>query len=88
VRGARDGLRGLKENVIIGKLIPVGTGFATRGRAIESAGIGYETGFPEEDEEVEAEGEFAVLDEDFGFPDDESLFPDDLSGDETEDGDE
>jgi hypothetical protein len=29
-----------------------------------------------------------VLDEDFGFPDDESLFPDDLSGDETEDGDE
>ncbi len=27
VRGARDELRGLKENVIIGKLIPVGTGF-------------------------------------------------------------
>jgi len=27
VRGARDELRGLKENVIIGKLIPVGSGF-------------------------------------------------------------
>jgi DNA-directed RNA polymerase subunit beta' len=32
VRGAKDSLRGLKENVIIGKLIPVGTGFATRRR--------------------------------------------------------
>jgi DNA-directed RNA polymerase subunit beta' len=30
VRGSRDNLRGLKENVIIGKLIPVGTGFAAR----------------------------------------------------------
>jgi DNA-directed RNA polymerase subunit beta' len=88
VRGAKDVLRGLKENVIIGKLIPVGTGFASRARATESAGIGYETGFPEEEEEVEAEGELAMLDEDFGFPDDEVLFPDDLTGDETEDVDE
>jgi len=69
-------------------LIPVGTGFASRARATESAGIGYETGFPEEEEEVEAEGELAMLDEDFGFPDDEVLFPDDLTGDETEDVDE
>ena len=30
VRGARDKLRGLKENVILGKLIPVGTGFLAR----------------------------------------------------------
>ncbi|NOX62511.1 MAG: DNA-directed RNA polymerase subunit beta' [Chloroflexi bacterium] len=30
VRGAKDELRGLKENVIIGKLIPVGTGFRSR----------------------------------------------------------
>jgi DNA-directed RNA polymerase subunit beta' len=30
VRGAVDHLRGLKENVIIGKLIPVGTGFRAR----------------------------------------------------------
>jgi len=37
VRGAKDGLRGLKENVIIGKLIPVGTGFETRHRIVEAA---------------------------------------------------
>ena len=30
IKGQRDELRGLKENVIIGKLIPVGTGFHTR----------------------------------------------------------
>jgi hypothetical protein len=88
VRGAKDGLRGLKENVIIGKLIPVGTGFASHGRAIESTGTGYETGFPEEEEEIEAEGELPVLDDDFGFSDDDSLFLDDLSGDETEEEDE
>jgi DNA-directed RNA polymerase subunit beta' len=35
VSGKIDELRGLKENVIIGKLIPVGTGFATRRRDIE-----------------------------------------------------
>ncbi|MGB5449375.1 MAG: hypothetical protein WBM80_10685, partial [Woeseiaceae bacterium] len=28
VRGLRDELRGLKENVIVGRLIPAGTGFA------------------------------------------------------------
>jgi DNA-directed RNA polymerase subunit beta' len=28
VRGLRDGLRGLKENVIVGRLIPAGTGLA------------------------------------------------------------
>ncbi|MDH5242113.1 MAG: hypothetical protein OEW73_15165, partial [Gammaproteobacteria bacterium] len=27
-RGLRDDLRGLKENVIVGRLIPAGTGFA------------------------------------------------------------
>jgi DNA-directed RNA polymerase subunit beta' len=27
IRGVEDNLRGLKENVIIGKLIPAGTGF-------------------------------------------------------------
>ncbi len=35
VRGAVDHLRGLKENVIIGKLIPVGTGFRARREAAE-----------------------------------------------------
>ena len=29
VRGSRDDLRGLKENVIVGRLIPAGTGFAS-----------------------------------------------------------
>jgi DNA-directed RNA polymerase subunit beta' len=28
VRGLRDNLRGLKENVIVGRLIPAGTGYA------------------------------------------------------------
>jgi len=28
VRGSRDNLRGLKENVIVGRLIPAGTGLA------------------------------------------------------------
>ena len=28
VRGARDDLRGLKENVIVGRLVPAGTGLA------------------------------------------------------------
>ena len=28
MRGLRDDLRGLKENVIVGRLIPAGTGFA------------------------------------------------------------
>jgi DNA-directed RNA polymerase subunit beta' len=37
VRGARDTLRGLKENVIIGKLIPVGTGFETRRQRVAEA---------------------------------------------------
>ena len=29
VRGLKDDLRGLKENVIVGRLIPAGTGFAS-----------------------------------------------------------
>jgi DNA-directed RNA polymerase subunit beta' len=40
VRGLKDDLRGLKENVIVGRLIPAGTGFAThasRRRKIEGA---------------------------------------------------
>ncbi|HUD11598.1 MAG TPA: hypothetical protein VMS08_04245, partial [Candidatus Saccharimonadia bacterium] len=31
IRGKTDKLRGLKENVIIGRLIPVGTGFKPEG---------------------------------------------------------
>ena len=38
VRGTRDTLRGLKENVIVGRLIPAGTGLAyhTKRRMAES----------------------------------------------------
>jgi DNA-directed RNA polymerase subunit beta' len=32
VRGTRDTLRGLKENVIVGRLIPAGTGLAYHGK--------------------------------------------------------
>jgi DNA-directed RNA polymerase subunit beta' len=41
VRGLKDDLRGLKENVIVGRLIPAGTGFAThahRRRKFDEAG--------------------------------------------------
>jgi len=40
VRGLKDDLRGLKENVIVGRLIPAGTGFAAhahRRRKTDSA---------------------------------------------------
>jgi len=37
IKGAVDELRGLKENVIIGKLIPVGTGFEERMRRLREA---------------------------------------------------
>jgi len=36
VRGAKDGLRGLKENVILGRLIPAGTGFRFREKQQEA----------------------------------------------------
>ena len=68
VRGAKDSFRGLKENVIIGKLIPVGTGFETRRRAIDAARAEYEPEFivDEGDEEV-------FGDEDLELPEEEAL---------------
>ncbi|MBW4052863.1 MAG: DNA-directed RNA polymerase subunit beta' [Proteobacteria bacterium] len=40
VRGLKDDLRGLKENVIVGRLIPAGTGFATHAsRRKKSEGV-------------------------------------------------
>ena len=41
VRGLKDDLRGLKENVIVGRLIPAGTGFAAhahRRRKMDESG--------------------------------------------------
>ena len=47
INGAKDHLLGLKENVIIGKLIPAGTGAEARRIAAERAQLGT----PEEPEE-------------------------------------
>ena len=39
VRGTRDTLRGLKENVIVGRLIPAGTGLAYHSKRRSAAGL-------------------------------------------------
>jgi len=51
IEGKRDELAGLKENVIIGKLIPAGTGFASHQPPVEEA---------EEEVVAEVEGEPAL----------------------------
>jgi DNA-directed RNA polymerase subunit beta' len=40
--GKRDELRGLKENVIVGRLIPAGTGIAYHRARRQQQGIGIE----------------------------------------------
>ncbi len=72
IRGQRDDLRGLKENVIIGKLIPVGTGFHTRSHTIieENEAMFHDA------EELEMEGdedELDIGDLDFGDLDSNEL---------------
>ncbi len=80
VRGAKDGLRGLKENVIIGKLIPVGTGFETRRRAVEAArGEALE-----EYEEGELEEEAELSDEDLLFENEDILDLNEMLGENDE----
>ena len=59
VRGLKDDLRGLKENVIVGRLIPAGTGFAAhahRRRKLEGA---RSSGFMDEGSTVGADGDEA-----------------------------
>jgi DNA-directed RNA polymerase subunit beta' len=56
VRGKTDKLRGLKENVIIGRLIPVGTGFNVARKHDEG-----QEGLPSE-AEVELEAAVPVVD--------------------------
>jgi DNA-directed RNA polymerase subunit beta' len=59
VRGLKDDLRGLKENVIVGRLIPAGTGFAAhahRRRKLENAGS---SGFMDEGVTVGADSDDA-----------------------------
>ena len=52
--GKRDELRGLKENVIVGRLIPAGTGLAYhRSRKAQLAGDDIAAGRPIEDAVVE-----------------------------------
>ncbi len=60
IMGKKDDLRGLKENVIVGRLIPAGTGLAyhrarkkTSPRAAQSSGISF--GFEEADTEKSEE---------------------------------
>ncbi|MEZ4870318.1 MAG: DNA-directed RNA polymerase subunit beta' [Caldilineaceae bacterium] len=56
IKGQKDDLRGLKENVIIGKLIPVGTGFHTRRQIVEEDMDGAEMDLEDydlEDDELE-----------------------------------
>ena len=56
IMGKRDELRGLKENVIVGRLIPAGTGLAYhRVRKMQEAGEDVATGRPLVAEEPEAE---------------------------------
>ncbi len=54
IRGKVDPLTGLKENVIIGKLIPAGTGLKVRQeaeKAAAEAAVAAEEGEPEESAE-------------------------------------
>ena len=57
--GKRDELRGLKENVIVGRLIPAGSGLAfhtaRRNKETESPETMFETPVPEESAETAAE---------------------------------
>jgi DNA-directed RNA polymerase subunit beta' len=66
VRGLKDDLRGLKENVIVGRLIPAGTGFAAhahRRRKLEDSNIHHRSfmdvggGLPDVEESSAAEEE-------------------------------
>ncbi|HBO38952.1 MAG TPA: DNA-directed RNA polymerase subunit beta', partial [Pasteurellaceae bacterium] len=68
VAGKRDELRGLKENVIVGRLIPAGTGFAyhqnrVKNRGNHLAGENFEVKFSAADEE-EIAAEFSMIAED------------------------
>ena len=83
VRGAKDGLRGLKENVIIGKLIPVGTGFETRRRAIEATHSEALDEYEEEELEEEAE----LSDEELLFENEDTLDLSEILGESDEGAD-
>jgi DNA-directed RNA polymerase subunit beta' len=54
VRGLRDDLRGLKENVIVGRLIPAGTGFAHHAKRRKTREQDFATQLRQLDEERQA----------------------------------
>ncbi|KND51045.1 MAG: DNA-directed RNA polymerase, beta' subunit [Parcubacteria bacterium C7867-007] len=58
LKGSTDTLRGLKENVILGRLIPAGTGFkgSKKRASIDALQAARAARMPREDEEVEAPG--------------------------------
>jgi DNA-directed RNA polymerase subunit beta' len=73
VRGMRDDLRGLKENVIVGRLIPAGTGLAFHeDRRRKRKGMSIEQEFAEEMAAVEIESNENPVDEQGEQPADES----------------
>ncbi len=55
IMGKKDDLRGLKENVIVGRLIPAGTGLAYHNARKRQKLLGPEAGFTQPGEEVPAE---------------------------------
>jgi len=52
--GKKDDLRGLKENVIVGRLIPAGTGLAYHNARKRQKLLGPEAGFTQPGEEMPA----------------------------------
>jgi DNA-directed RNA polymerase subunit beta' len=58
--GKKDDLRGLKENVIVGRLIPAGTGLAYHNARKRQKLLGPEAGFTQPGEEVPVEAEAAA----------------------------
>ncbi len=60
IMGKKDDLRGLKENVIVGRLIPAGTGLAYHNARKRQKLLGPEAGFTQPGEEVPAEEAPAV----------------------------
>ena len=53
IMGKKDDLRGLKENVIVGRLIPAGTGLAYHNARKKQKLLGPEAGFTQPGEVVE-----------------------------------
>jgi DNA-directed RNA polymerase subunit beta' len=63
IMGKKDDLRGLKENVIVGRLIPAGTGLAYHNARKRQKLLGPEAGFTQPGEETAAEAPAAATTE-------------------------